>query len=149
MNHETFQADLFEFYDGRLPAARRGEVSTHLAGCSACRAELDAWKQTAARLVVPLQMTGTEMFVQNVMRRVRAYTPELAPFRWREFTRWAFPALAFSLTACAAAFFYVLQPSATSTDSLLIGGAGSAVSVQWPSSPPTEDQLLPSAVSEQ
>jgi anti-sigma factor RsiW len=149
MSHESVQPDLFEFYDGGLATERRSAVAAHLSGCASCRAELETWKRTARFALQPMQITGSEIFVQNVMRKVRVFSAELAPFRWSDFARWAYPALAFSMTACAAAFFYVLQPSPPATDSLLIGNGGPGVFAQWPSNPPTEDQLLPSAVVEQ
>jgi len=47
----THPGDLLSAYlDGELTAGRRGEVDAHLAGCAACRAELDA--TAAARTAV-------------------------------------------------------------------------------------------------
>ena len=48
MNCEQMRNLLDEYVDGELSAEGRRAVERHLAGCEACRAELEALKKTAA-----------------------------------------------------------------------------------------------------
>ena len=148
MNHELIREQLFTYYDGELSPAARSFVEMHLQDCVECREILDGWKQLSARILEPLEGKDSEAFVQQVMRRVRAYGSEPEGIRWPVFARWAYPALALSMAGFVAALVFAQIPANVSTETLLAGGQTASVAGQWLSGPPTEDQLLGSEVAQ-
>lgn len=43
--HEAFEGDFSDHYDGTLPAARRAELDAHLASCPRCHAEYARFRE--------------------------------------------------------------------------------------------------------
>jgi hypothetical protein len=98
-------------------------------------------------LLAPLRVESSEVFVQNVMRKVRAYGQRDEWVLWPRFVRWALPALALSVSSFAAAMIYTIGPAPTSPESLLLEDQTQNTSTSWISSPPNEDQILDSVVA--
>jgi hypothetical protein len=88
----------------------------------------DEWIKT---FLEPLRLESSEAFVQQVMRKVRAYTEREEWIRWPVFARWAFPALALSIAGFTVALGYTLQPVQPSTTSVLLGGQEQSFSNDW------------------
>ena len=103
MKCEEIKELLSEYVDGELSAADAASVEQHLAGCDACRAELEALRQTAAlvrslpRADAPEGLTRsvTESVGKQVAGRKRA-----AVLRWTGVGGWL---------AAAAALIIVIQ----------------------------------------
>lgn len=106
----------------------------------------EGWEQTSRVFLQPFRMTGSEAFVQNVMRRIRAYDQNEARKHWAYFTRWAIPALALSFTGFAAALVLTVQPIDVSADTVLVASQGQNVAADRLSGLPDEDQILDSVV---
>ena len=79
----------------------------------------------------PLRLEGSEAFVQQVMRKVRAYSEREEWIRWPIFARWAFPALALSIAGFTVALGYTLQPTQLTTTTVLLGGQEQSFSNDW------------------
>ncbi len=78
------------------------------------RRAIQQWKQVSADYLQPLKVESSEIFIQGVMRKVRAYGSKQELSRWSFFARWAVPALALSMTSFAAVFTYAI-PTASLT----------------------------------
>lgn len=50
--HESFENDFSEYYEGTLAPARRDEVEAHLAGCARCRAEYDKFREAVGQVAL-------------------------------------------------------------------------------------------------
>jgi len=79
----------------------------------------------------PLRLESSEVFVQQVMRKVRAFREREEWIRWPVFARWAIPALAISIGSFTVALRYTLQPTPLSTTSVLLGGQEQSFSNDW------------------
>jgi len=67
-------------------------------------------------LLKPLDIRGTDAFVHQVMRRVRAVETSVTP--WVQvWSRWAWPTLVFSTVVFAITLVHTLQPEMVSADS--------------------------------
>src|SRR4051812_33584439 len=102
-----------------------------------------------AAVFSPLRVQGSEAFVHEVMRKVRASASQPVGLRWPQFARWAYPALAFSATVFIGGMRFALQPLATpSVDNVLIGESVSAApGASWFSSEAGEEPLNSSLVN--
>src|ERR1019366_177744 len=101
--------------------------------------EQDLW---ARKFLEPLRAQSSEAFIQAVMRRVRSESLPEAGIRWAVFARWAYPALAVSISGFAAAMLYTVPPSTMSSDVLLMGDRDQTLVVEWLNPSPDEDQIL-------
>jgi anti-sigma factor RsiW len=146
MNHAEIQEKLSEFYDGRLPPQARQEIETHLPQCTDCRQLLAGWQQVSGAFLKPLEAQASDVFVQNVMRKVRAYEPEEASLGWPRFLRWAAPALALSMAGFTIALSVSLQSDspASETEVVLQEDEETSFATEWLSSAPDDDQILDS-----
>jgi anti-sigma factor RsiW len=50
--HEGFENDFSEYYEGALPAPRRAEVEAHLVACARCRAEYERFREAVSQLAL-------------------------------------------------------------------------------------------------
>jgi hypothetical protein len=105
--------------------------------------ENDDWIK---KLLEPLRTENSEIFVQNVMRRVRTYDHRQGGILWSHLIRWALPALALSVSGFAAAMIYTVVPDHVSTDALLLADRDQSMSADWLSNPPSVDQILDSVI---
>lgn len=100
--------DLAAYLDGGLPEARRSEVETHLAGCSACRAELvDVTEVVAGHAGTDLD-SDEEGEPTPSTTTVGGGAPSVGVAGGRRWTPWL--AGAGGLAAAAAAAMILLSP---------------------------------------
>lgn len=50
--HEAFENDFSEYYEGTLAPARRDAVEAHLAACARCRAEYDRFREAVGQVAL-------------------------------------------------------------------------------------------------
>jgi anti-sigma factor RsiW len=50
--HEGFENDFSEYYEGGLSPARRAELEAHLAACARCRAEYERFREAVSQLAL-------------------------------------------------------------------------------------------------
>jgi hypothetical protein len=89
------------------------------------------WDKISQAFLQPLRAESSELFVQSVMRRVREYSQRDEWIRWPVFVRWAFPALAVSIASFTLSLAYVLQPSAISTEEVVLADREPLVPTDW------------------
>ena len=76
MHCKTVREQLGTFVDGELADPQRRAVDAHVAGCAACRAELDALRRLAAALAAPpVQKPPAGLWPAIVRRLDRARAP--------------------------------------------------------------------------
>ena len=85
MKCEDIKELLTEYLDGELPADDAAAVEEHTAGCGACRAELDALRQTAALLKSLPKADAPSGLAQNV---TASLDREVADHRRAALMRW-------------------------------------------------------------
>jgi anti-sigma factor RsiW len=149
MDHPQIKLKLFEYLDGLIGAADKQLVEAHLQGCTDCRNQLENWGQISTTLLQPLRADNSELFVQKVMRQVRAYVLKDDAVQWHHFLRWAFPILALSVSGFVLTLAYTLRPVKLSPAALLIGESTSGTSIESLVNASTDDHLMDSALTEQ
>jgi anti-sigma factor RsiW len=84
MTCEQVTAQLLAFLDGRLGAAARAAIETHLAACAQCRAEADGQRAVGALLASRPAAAVSASFDARLRERLRAESGWLgvADFRW-------------------------------------------------------------------
>jgi len=136
------QKKLMDWHDGRLSLEERLFMKMHLLACMSCQVELQQWRSLAQTFLQPLKVQESEVFVQQVMRKIRVAQPVEELARPAFFARWTFPALALSMASFAGALLYVAQPTVASAENFI----QSSVSVESLTMIPTADQLLSAIV---
>jgi len=142
MNHELIKEDVFALYDGQLSSARTQEIQAHLQVCSACRDLLENWKKISDLFVPAFHFEQSELFVRQVMRRVRVLSQKEERMDWGHFSRWAFPTLAMSVIGFMAVLIYTSSSMNISTEGLLMKDQEQSSIAEWFSVSPNEGQLL-------
>jgi anti-sigma factor RsiW len=149
MDHSQIKLKLFDYLDGPISREDKRIVEEHLQACTDCRNQLENWSHISRTVLQPLKAVQTDLFVQNVMRQVRAYDQKEDAVQWRHFLRWAFPILAFSVSGFVATLVYTLEPAKPSTAALLIGESSPTYSTEALESVSSDDQLMDSVMMEQ
>jgi anti-sigma factor RsiW len=111
MDHEAMQGKVFQLHDGELSPAEQAEARRHLEACASCRADLDAWKKTAAAFFPASPARGSEEFVGRVMARIEE-AGVWARMASRLRAAASFPRFALAGAAAAVLAFVVLRPAA-------------------------------------
>ncbi len=147
MNHDQLKDQLFAFHDGELSAESHARLKAHVDTCPSCQQSLLEWKDTSRLFLEPLRVKSSEIFVQQVMRRVRALEPEASGLGWPLFVRWAFPALALSVSSFAGAFVYTEQPLTAATPAIFLDEQEQPSALGSLSSVVADDQILSNEVT--
>ena len=87
--HTRAQAQFSDFADGTLAAADRAALEQHLAGCAACKGELDAFQKTMAALRGHKADTPSPEFMTSLREQIRTrsrgrFFGDRRPTRWLE-----------------------------------------------------------------
>ncbi len=140
MDHETLTDQLFALYDGELTGHARRAVETHLTQCRECRQRYAQWQQTARALFRVPDVQPSDVFVHQVMGRLRE--PVRAPrvrSWWR--VRWLLPAM-----GLASLVLLVLSPAQrpVSLEALLLadGSENASAQIVLASTSPSADDVL-------
>lgn len=112
--HASRQIQLY--VDGRLAPRALAPLEAHLAGCAACRAELEALEMICASLVeLPLEPEPRNL-TALVLARVAGYEAQRTRERERQFSlHWADALLAALLASVATLGFVLLDPALRAT----------------------------------
>ncbi len=146
MNHATALGLLDENRDHELTPELTADLKTHLSSCEDCRLAAQR-KERLARFLFPvLDVSPSETFVSNVMRKVRSEgSSSPTPSPWFFFGHSLAPALE---TAVIVLFFVFLIRSGPQTsvslDDLLLSQTSVSGHTQYlyQSEPTTSEQLL-------
>jgi anti-sigma factor RsiW len=149
MDHPEIKQKLFDYPDGLIGSEDKEVLKEHLQTCPDCQNLVENWHQISKNFLQPLHAVPTEVFVQNVMRKVRAYVLRDDVLQWRHFVRWAFPVLALSVSGFVAILTYTLEPTQTSPTALLIGEATPSYSTEILANSSSDDHLMDSVIMEQ
>lgn len=103
MNHSRAQKLLSDFLERDLGESERAALEAHLAGCSACDADLEGLRETVAMLRDLPAPEPPPFLVTRVMARVAAGEARPAPLWRRWLAVFGAPAIAAPLAAAGAA----------------------------------------------
>jgi anti-sigma factor RsiW len=80
--HQEVEALLLLYVTGRLDPAQRAKVEKHLAGCQACRADLDLWRRVGAEIeTADRRVTPPAGLAERALARIPAQTAKSKPGR--------------------------------------------------------------------
>ncbi|MCZ7626756.1 MAG: hypothetical protein C3F12_13170 [Candidatus Methylomirabilota bacterium] len=118
MRCEDVECTLLGLIEGELPAVQRTEVLGHLDGCTACTADLSAYRALLARVEVDSVPEPSprywEEFLPSLKRRIRQEAYERTPTpgsRWTHAGSWLTfrPRLIAGLAVAAVSLFVVVR----------------------------------------
>jgi hypothetical protein len=70
MDHDGLRSRLYEFYDGEVSPEEARAFSLHLASCSECRSEIEAWEAASKAFFKEAPARAPDGFSGRIMARI-------------------------------------------------------------------------------